>query len=497
LWMLLGAVIVLTAIVAVRLSYRLGLPSLLAYLGLGLLLGESGFGIPFDDAQLAQTLGLAALVIILTEGGLTTNWQHVRSGVPAAISLAIVGTALSIVIVAASVHWLLGTDWRLALLLGAVLAPTDSAAVFSVLRRLPLPHRLSGMLEAESGFNDAPVVILVIMLSSMHGGSAWELFGTLIYELVAGALIGIGIGWCGAWVIRRVALPASGLYPLAVLSLCLGSYGGTALLHASGFLACYLTALILGNSRLPHRPATKGFAEGIAWLAQIGLFIMLGLLASPEELPGQLGYALAAGFILVLVARPLSVLIATTGFGISWGEKAFMSWAGLRGAVPIILATVPMTEQVNGASRLFAVVFVIVVAFTLLQGPTLPWFARRCGVTVEGLPTDLDVEAAPLEELNADLLEIWLPPGSQLAGVEIFELRLPPGAQITLVLREILGAEGVIEHVSFVPDQRTVLHERDKLLVVTTAADRNAAERRLRAVSRRGKLAGWFGEHGI
>src|SRR3954470_16406205 len=181
--MLLGAVIVLTAIVAVRLSYRLGLPSLLAYLGLGLLLGESGIGIPFDDAQLAQTLGLAALVIILTEGGLTTNWQHIKDGVPAAISLAIVGTALSIVIVAGSVHWLLGTDWRLALLLGAVLAPTDSAAVFSVLRRLPLPYRLSGMLEAESGFNDAPVVILVIMLSSAHGGGAWELFGTLFYEL--------------------------------------------------------------------------------------------------------------------------------------------------------------------------------------------------------------------------------------------------------------------------------------------------------------------------
>jgi len=169
----------------------------------------------------------------------------------------------------------------------------------------------------------------------------------------------------------------------------------------------------------------------------------------------------------------------------------------LRGAVPIILATVPMTEQVPGASRLFAAVFVIVVAFTLLQGPTLPWFARRCRVTVEGLPTDLDVEAAPLEELNADLLEVRIPPGSQLAGVEIFELRLPPGAQITLVLREILGAEGVIEQVSFVPDQRTVLHERDELLVVTTAADRDAAERRLRAVSRRGKLAGWFGEHGI
>ena len=488
-WMLAGAALVIAAIVAVRLSYRIGLPSLLAYLGIGLALGESGLGIRFDDAELAQTLGLAALVVILTEGGLTTNWKHVRPGVPVALSLATVGTAVSILLVAITAHWLLGFDWQLAFLLGAVLAPTDSAAVFSVLRRLPLPPRLTGTLEAESGFNDAPVVIVVMMLSSAHHHlpSAWAVLGILVYELVVGTAVGLLIGPLGAYTLRRVALPASGLYPLAVLSLALGSYGAATVLHASGFLACYVCALVLGNARLPHRPATRGFAEGVAWLAQIGLFVMLGLLASPSELPGEVVPALVVGFVLVLLARPLAVLLSSLGFPVSAREKAFMSWAGLRGAVPIVLATVPMTHDVPGANKLFALVFVIVVMFTLLQGPTLPRFARLCRVTSDDMAVDLEVEAAPLEELKADLLEVRVPPDSQLDGVEIFELRLPAGASITLIVRESR---------SFVPGPTTEIRAGDVLLVVTTAVARDAAERRLRAVSRRGKLAGWFGETG-
>lgn len=488
-WLLVGAALVLSAIVAVRLSHRLGLPSLLAYLGLGLLIGESGFGINFDDAELAQTLGLAALVIILIEGGLTTEWRHVRSAVPVSLALATVGITISIVIVAAAGHWLLSLDWRLAFLLGAVLAPTDAAAVFSVLRRLPIPHRLAGMLEAESGFNDAPVVIVVVLLSAIDAASPspWLLVPLVVYELAAGAAVGLLVAWLGAIALRGVALPASGLYPIAVMSLAVGSYGAATLMHASGFMACYLCALALGNARLPHRPATRGFAEGIAWLAQIGLFVMLGLLASPSDLPDQVIPALVAGFVLVLVARPLSVWLSTLGFGIKWREKAFLSWAGLRGAVPVVFATVPMSEQVPGADRLFALVFVIVVVFTLLQGPTLPPVARWLGVTIEGEARDLEVEAAPLEELKADLLEVRIPPDSKLDGVEIFELRLPAKASITLIVR---GGH------SFVPERTTRLRSGDALLVVTAAEAREVAERRLRAVSRRGKLAGWFGETG-
>jgi NhaP-type Na+/H+ and K+/H+ antiporter len=487
LWLLLGSVVVIAAIVAVRLAHRSGLPSLLLYLALGLLLGEAGFGIRFDDMVVAENLGLAALVLILAEGGLTTRWSAVRHGVPAALSLSIVGTAVSIVVVAAAAHWLVGIEWRLALLLGAVLAPTDAAAVFSVLRRLPLPERVTGVLEAESGFNDAPVVILVVALSAHHAPTPLLMVAELIYELALGAVIGLVVGRFGAYALRRAALPASGLYPIAVLSLTVGAYGGASMAHASGFLATYVSALVLGNSPLPHRPATRGFAEGLAWLAQIGLFIMLGILDSPRELPAQIGAALICGFALVLVARPLSVLVSTPFFGIGWREKAFLSWAGLRGAVPIVLATIPASAGLPGARALFAQVFIIVVVFTLLQGPTLPWLARALKLAVPEGSREIDVEAAPLEELHAELLDIRIPPDSRLDGVEIFELRLPQGAAITLVVR---GGK------SFVPEPSTRLQAGDKLLVVTTSDARTVAERRLRAVSRRGKLAGWYGERG-
>ncbi|MET7328446.1 potassium/proton antiporter [Nonomuraea sp. NPDC005650] len=495
-WLLLGAAIVIAAIASVRIAHRTGLPSLLVYLGFGLVLGEAGFGIPFDNPQLAQQIGLTALAVILAEGGLTTNWSHVRRSVPLALILATVGVAVSIGVVALGVQAILGIDPTTALILGAVLASTDAAAVFSVLRRLPLPPRLAGVLEAESGFNDAPTVIAVVLLSGASRSSASV--GTFLLEtsveLIIGAAVGLAVGPAGAYTLRRVALPASGLYPLAVLSLTFVSYGGAVLLHGSGFLAVYLTALILGNSRLPHRAATRGFAEGAAWLAQIGLFVMLGLLASPKEMPSSLVPGLIAGTILVLLARPLSVVVSSLlarGLRIgrvSWREQAFLSWAGLRGAIPIVLATIPWASNVTGSKEIFNEVFVIVIVFTLLQGPTLPFVARLLGVAAPGEAHDLEVEAAPLEELKADLLQVKVPSGSRLHGVEIFELRLPAGAQVTLIVRD--GK-------SFVPTGSTRIRVDDQLLLVTTASCRDQVERRLRAVSRSGKLAGWYGERGL
>ncbi|WP_369409030.1 potassium/proton antiporter [Herbidospora yilanensis] len=494
-WLLLSAVIVLAAVVSVRIAHRTGLPSLLLYLALGVALGESGLGIHFEDAGLAKQIGMIALAIILAEGGLTTNWEHVRTAVPTALVLATFGVAVSIIVLALAVFGFLGMDWRTAMLLGAILASTDAAAVFSVLRRLPLPPRLAGTLEAESGFNDAPTVIVVVMLSQVSAPmpSAWNVLGTALWELAAGAAVGCAVGPISAYALRRVALPASGLYPIAVLAVSFIAYSGAVLLHASGFLAVYLAALIIGNSRLPHRAATRGFAEGAAWLAQIGLFVILGLLVSPGELPGQIIPGLVAGLALVLLARPISVVLSSLAVRVtrvdrvSWREQVFLSWAGLRGAVPIVLATIPWAAGVPGAKALFNEVFVIVVVFTLLQGPTLPFLARVLRLSNEGEARDLDVEAAPLEELNADLLQVRIPAESRLHGVEVFELRLPSDAAVTMVVRD--------GH-SFVPDGSTRLRRDDQLLVVTTAAQRRTVEKRLRAVSRRGKLAGWYGERG-
>jgi potassium/hydrogen antiporter len=488
--LLLGALVVLAAVVAARLAHAAGLPVLLVFLGLGLALGEAGLGVRFSNPDLAQILGLSALVLILAEGGLTTNWAHTRDAIPAAVLLATVGVMVCIAAVGVVAHWLLSLPWRGSLLVGAVLAPTDAAAVFSVLRKLPLPPRLAGMLEAESGLNDAPAVLAVSLLSEAgpHAPGAAVVPGLVAYELIAGAGIGMVAGVLGALALRRVALPASGLYPVAVLALIVAGYGAASLAHASGFLAVYVAAVALGNARLPHGPATRGFAEGIGWLAQMGLFVMLGLLASPARLPGVVLPALAVGAVLVVAARPLAVVVSVLPLRVPWREQAFLSWAGLRGAVPVVLATIPMSAHLPGATRLFDLVFVVVVVFTLLQGPTLPWVARRLRVTAAAEPREIGVEAAPLEALHADLLQAEVPPGSRLHGVEIQELRLPAKANVALIVRDDEG---------FVPGPATALRAGDRLLIVVAAEVRERAERRLRAVSRAGRLAGWFGEHGL
>jgi potassium/hydrogen antiporter len=485
----LGSLVLLIAVAAVRLSTGVGLPSLLAYLGIGLLLGESGLGIRFDNAALTQALGLTALAVILAEGGLTTRWAVVRPALGFAAVLSTVGVGVSVAATAAIAHLVLSSDWRTAILVGAVVSSTDAAAVFSVLRRLPLRGRLTAVLEAESGFNDAPVVILVSLVVSDQWAtiSAPEVLGIIGYELAAGAAIGLAVGWIGQQLLSRSALPAAGLYPLATMALLLFGYSAAGIAHASGFLAVYVAGLWLGNARLPHRRAVLGFVEGLAWLAQIGLFVLLGLLASPGRLPAAVLPALAIGTGLLLLARPASVLVSALPYRVPWREQAFLSWAGLRGAVPIVLATIGLTERLPAGQQVFDIVFVLVVIFTLVQGPTLPRVARRLAVADPDAAAELSVDVAPLDNLHADLLQVEVPPGSRLAGVYLDELHLPAGAAITLIARQ---AETIV------PAPGTRLVVGDHLLIVTTAAARPAAERRLRAVSRAGRLARWVGEAG-
>ncbi len=484
--LLVGTAVLLVAIGAVWLTARAGLPTLLVYLALGLALGEGGAGVRFEDFQLAQDLGLAALVVILVEGGLTTRWSSVRPGLPAAVALATVGVAVSATLTGAAAVLLLGLDWRLGLLCGAVLAPTDAAAVFSTLRRLRLPPRLTATLEAESGLNDAPVVLAVTLLSSNthHGG--WQVAGLLVYELALGAVVGFVVGRLGADVLRRQALPATGLYPVAAFAFAVLAYAAAAVAHASGFLAVYLASLVLGNADLPHRPAVRSFSEGLAWLAQIGLFIMLGLLASPSRLPAAVLPGIAVGLALLLVARPASVATSVLPLRVPWRQQAFLSWAGLRGAVPIVLATIPLTEGVRDATRLFDIVFVVVIVFTVVQGPTLPFLARRLRVSAPAEVQELGVEIAPLENLNSDLVQLSVPARSRLNAVEIYELRLPPDAAVLLVVRD--------GH-ALVPEPTTAVFSGDDLLIVTPSEHRDMVEQRLRLVHEDGRTArGWWGD---
>jgi cell volume regulation protein A len=482
-----GTLVVLAAAVAARFSARLGLPTLLLYLGIGLALGESGLGFEFEDANLTMILGSVALAVILAEGGLTTPWRSTRPVLGSAAVLATLGVAISVVVTAGIAHLVLGVEIRTALLMGAAVSSTDAAAVFAVLRRLPvpIPRDLRSRLEAESGFNDPPVIILVTIVAS----DAWRRAGPLdglvlmLQQFLIGAAVGIGMAWIGAAMLSRVALPASGLYPLATLATALLAFAVAGLVGGSGFLAVYLAGLWLGNTALPHRGVTLGFAEGMAWLAQIGLFVLLGLLASPSRLPDALLPALVVGAGLLLVARPLSVVISTTPFRVPWREQAFTSWAGLRGAVPIVLATIPLSAGLPDATRIFDVVFVLVIVFTLIQAPALPWLARRLGIARPLDPREVHIESSPLEDIGGTLLQFTVPSKSRLANVTVEELRLPPGAAVTLILRD--GR-------TMVPEPTATFAAGDHLLVVSTAEVQKAAERRLRQVSRGGRLAGWL-----
>jgi cell volume regulation protein A len=481
-----GAVVLLAAVLAVRVSIRLGLPSLLLYLGIGVLLGEAGAGVQFSNATLTQSLGLAALVMILTEGGLTTRWSAVKPALGVGLALSTVGVGISVAVTGATLHWLLGLDWRMALLWGAVLASTDAAAVFSVLRTAGVGKRIVGILELESGINDAPAYIAVVVLA--EGATVdWTLPLLVVYELGMGLGIGLVFGWIGAQTLRRAALPATGLYPIATVAVCVIAYSSGQLAHASGLLATYVAGVVLGNSRLPHRSDTLSFAEGLGWLAQIGLFVLLGLFASPGRLLEVLVPGLVAGAVVLLLARPASVVLSALPFRLPWREQVFLSWAGLRGAVPIVLAMIPLALGLPGSQHLVDAVFVLVIVLTLLQGATLAPLAKLLGLSRGTEPAEVEVDSAPLDELGADLIQVRIQLGSRLHGVYLTELRLPAGAVVSLVVREGRG---------FTPQATTRLQERDQLLVVATEQVREATELRLRAVDRAGPLARWRGESG-
>ncbi|KWX20259.1 potassium/proton antiporter [Mycolicibacterium wolinskyi] len=486
--LLVGGLVLLASIVGTRVATKVGFPSLLLFLLVGVVLGVDGIGLDFDNVELARNVCTAALAVILVEGGLTTRYSDIRQVLAPAASLATLGVLISTLVTAVGAHLLLDMHWQLALLLGAIVASTDAAAVFSVLRVLPLPRRLAGLLEAESGFNDAPAVILVLMFSVVPfvldpEGAVTD----LIYELLAGIALGLAVGFVGAQALRRIALPASGLYPIATFGLGLVAFAAAGSAHASGFIAAYLAAVVLANSGLPHRSATRSFAEGVGWLAQIGLFVLLGLLVNPHDLGSDIIPAIVIGLVLLLVARPLSVMLSLVAFRIPFREQLFLSWAGLRGAVPVVLATFPIVAGVPDSYRLLNIVFVLVVIFTLVQAPSLRIVAHGLGLVSRDNTREIQVEAAPLDVIDADLLTMTVRPGSRLHNVTILELRLPDPAVITLIIRN--------GH-TFVPLPDTRIAVGDELLIVTTSRTRAAAEARLRAVSRRGKLAYWFDEYG-
>ncbi|HEU5230767.1 MAG TPA: potassium/proton antiporter [Ktedonobacteraceae bacterium] len=386
-WLLVASILLLLSIAAWKISNRLGIPALLLFLGIGMLAGSDGpGGIYFDDAQLAQSVGIVALAFILFAGGLDTEWSSVRSVLGGALSLSTIGVFLTALTVAAFAIPLLHVSFPQGLLLGAIISATDAAAVFSVLgaRNLKLRGKLLPLLELESGTNDPMAVFLTIGLTTLMSNAHTSIFNIIllfVQQMGVGLVLGLLIGWLATWLITRLNLDVEGLYRVFTIALVLFSYGLTAMLGGSGFLAVYLVGLLLGNSPIQRLDRLSRFHDSLAWLMQIAMFLILGLLVFPSHLPSVIANGLLITGVAVFIARPVSVFLALLFVKMSVQEKLFISWVGLRGAVPIVLATFPLLAGLPRATDLFDLVFFVVLASVLLQGASVPYVARWLKVT--------------------------------------------------------------------------------------------------------------------
>ncbi len=460
--------LVATGVLVSRTSGRLGVPAALLFLAVGMLAGSEGVGhIAFEDYALTFRLGTVALVLILFDGGLNTPWSSVRRAFAPAAVLATAGV-LGTAALAGLAAWGLGLPAPLALLFGAVVSSTDAASVFSVLRGggVELRRRVGTVLELESGLNDPMAVILTLAFTSLSAAGerpGWHLLLETGLQLTVGLGGGIGLGLAGRWVMARARLAVAGLYPVLTLALALLAFGLPTLLWGSGFLAVYAAAVVMGNGPLPYLTGLRRVHDALAWFSQVAMFLLLGLLAFPSRLAAQWSTGLELALLLVFVARPAVVAACLLPFGFAWREVLFIGWVGLRGAVPIILATFPVLAGVQGATGVFDLVFFVVVVSTALQGSSARWLARRLGLERSGPPAPrATLEIVSTRDLSGEVLTFYVEPASAVAGSRIADLPFPENAAVMLVLRgrQLVAARG-----------RTVLEPGDHVYVFAAPED--------------------------
>jgi len=437
-----GALLLLSA-VSGRAVSRFGLPLTGLFLAVGMLAGSDGVGgIEFDNYALTFRLGTAALVLILFDGGLNTSIAAVRRVAWPSTVLATVGVVGTAGITALGA-WSLGLGAAPSLLLGVVVSSTDAAAVFSVLRGsgVHLRRRVGITLEAESGLNDPVAVILTTLVTANLGDMSaiwqWRTLGEVVLQMIVGAAGGVLVGWGGRLLLQRFRLPAGGLYPVFTLALALLAFGLPTLLHGSGFLAVYLAGMTLGHKDVPHRASLLRVHDALAWLGQVSMFVLLGLLLFPSRLGEVAVPGIAIGLFVAVVARPLVVAICLLPFRYPPKEVLFIGWMGLRGAVPIILATVPVLASAPGAERIFDLVFFVVAVSTLVHGITAAPLARKLGLESAEPPSPpavLEIESS--RPLRTQLTSFYIDEALAVAGVALSELPLPEGAAVTLIVRE-------------------------------------------------------------
>ena len=461
-----GLLLVLAGL-ASPISNRLGVPALVLFLLLGMLAGSEGIGrIPFDDYALAYRLGTVALVLILFDGGLNTSRVVLqRAALPAGL-LATVSVLVTALIVA-GVGMLLGLSPAVALLVGAVVSSTDAAAVFSVLRSsgVRLRESTGATLEVESGLNDPMAVFLTVLATEFALGQPLgpgDVALLFAQQFTVGAAAGVALGYGARWLLRALELPAAGLYPVLTVAVAFLSFGVATLLGGSGFLAVYATGLVLASGSMPYRAGVRRVHDALAWLSQILMFTILGLLVVPSNLIPAMGAGVALAATLAFVARPLGVLAVLAPLRVPRRELFFVSWVGLRGAVPIILGAYPVVRGVAGAEEVFHMVFFAVLVSSFVPGATVAWLARRLGLADAQPPSPAaSIELVSLREFPGDFIWYYVAPVSAAAEAAVRDLSLPEGCLITLIVRErnVLVPKGSTElragdHVcAFVPPE--------------------------------------------
>ena len=459
-------VLILLSIFASKLSDKFGVPSLLIFLIIGMLAGSDGpGGIHFDDPYLAQFLGIVALSFILFSGGVDTRWQDVRPVLRTGLFLSTLGVLTTALITGWLATVVLNFSFYEGLLLGAIISSTDAAAVFSVLRarRVSLRGRLKPLLELESGSNDPMAVMLTlsfIQLVLNPDKSAYSLIPLILWQIAAGGIMGYLLGKGAVAAINNLKLEYEGLYPVFTLALVPFSYGVTAALGGNGFLAVYIVGLVMGNSSFIHKKSLGRFHDGFAWLMQISMFLTLGLLVFPKQLVPVIVPGLLISAFLMFIARPISTFLSSLYSGFSFREKIMVSWVGLRGAAPIILATFPLLAGVPKADMIFNVIFFIVISSALLQGTTIPAFARRLSVDAplrEKPPYTIEYEST--EKAKFELIEFRVHEHSSITGKQVVDMDFPEGALIILINR---GEE------FFVPGGSTVVNAGDMLMMMVS-----------------------------
>jgi potassium/hydrogen antiporter len=462
--LLIGSVLILLSVAITRLSDNLGVPTLLLFLAIGMLAGSEGpGGINFTDAGLAQSIGIIALVIILFAGGMDTDWQQVRPILSHAIRLSTLGVFITALSVGLFVHFVLKLSFLTGMLLGAVISSTDAAAVFSVLRskKVSLRGQLKPLLELESGSNDPMAVFLtigLIQLMMVPHTTVFSIFILFVFQMGIGALLGWLLGKAMVFILNRLKLAYEGIYPVYSLAFVALVYGLTASIDGSGFLAVYVAGLVVGKSEFIHKKSLLRFFDGMAWLGQISMFVTLGLLVFPSHLLSVLGSGLLISAFLMFIARPFSVFLALIFSKLRWVEKLFVSWVGLRGAVPIILATFPLIAGLPDAELIFNLVFFIVFTSALIQGWSISPIARllRLDAPFEK-KRRYPIEFEAVQGTETELIDLIVPFQSAIAGKPIVQLGMPKGTLIVLISRD---------DNFLVPSGGTVLQEADTVLVL-------------------------------